>query len=191
MLFSSTTIPGHTSDISSSLVTNWPWRLTSSSRISKARWPIVTGTPCASSSRRATCKRNGPNTKASFIASPRTVYANFGFRALGRRPRLLEPQRQPVAAVAALIVHAAGEAAHEMNPEVADLRLHEGRRHGWWRRLGRIELPAVVHDPSNQRRAVALDFDHDLEPRVAHAAVHDDVGDRFFEAELDCERHIA
>src|SRR5262245_27791049 len=183
MLFSSTTRPGHTSDISSSLVTNWPWRLTSNSRMSKARWPIVTGTPCASSSRRATCKRNGPNTKASFIAiTP---------RALGRRLRLHEPQRQPVAAVAAFVVHAAGEAAHEMNPEVADLRLLEGRRHGWRRHLGRIELPAVVHDPGDQRRAVVLDFDHDLEPCVAGPAVHDDVGHGFFQAELDGERHVA
>src|SRR5437016_2672069 len=162
MLFSSTTTPGQTSAMSSSLVTSCPWRLTSASRISKARWPIVTGTPWARSSRRATSKRNGPNAKTSLI---------------GVAPAVREPKGQPIAAVATLVIHAARKAAHQVDAEVADLRLLERGRRRWRWRAGGVELPAVILDAGDERCAVPLELDCDFERTVLRAAVHDDVRD--------------
>src|SRR5215471_4741744 len=179
MLFSSTTTPGQTSAMSSSLVTNWPWRFTSISRTSNARWPSVTGTPWASSSRRATSNRNGPNAKASVIASLRR-----------RWPRFNESQREPIAAVAAFVIHAACETAHQMDAEITHFRLLERSRHRRRRSPRGIELPAVVLDPGDQSSSIALELDRDLEPIAPCGAVHDDIGDGLFETKLHGERNI-
>src|SRR5215472_6421669 len=179
MLFSSTTIPGHTSAMSSSLVTSSPRRLTISSRISRARCPSATGTPWANSSRRAASKRNGPNTKASVIGVTGRLRARFD-----------EPQRQPVAAVPALIAHVVREAAHQMDAEIADLRLLERRRRLRRRRAGGVELAAVVLDARNQRPGFTLELDGDLQGVTLGGAVHDDVGHGLLEAKLDRERNF-
>src|SRR5713226_9611813 len=176
MLFSSTTIPGQTSAMSSSLVTSSPRRLTMSSRISKARCPSATGTPWANSSRRAANKRNGPNTRASVIGVTRRLRLGFD-----------EPQREPVAAVPALVAHVVREAAHQMD---AELGLLERRRLRRRRRSGGIELPAVILDAGDQRPGVALELDGDLQPIALGGAVHDDVGHGLFEAKRNRERNV-
>src|SRR5262249_54878708 len=175
MLFSSTTTPGQTSAMSSSLVTNWPSRLTSISRISNARWPSVTGTSWASSSRRATSNRNGPNAKASVI---------------GVTPAAMASIQRIAASVAAFVIHAACKTAHQMDAEITHFRLLERGRHRRRRSPRGIELPAVILDPGDQSSPIALELDRDLEPIVPCGAVHDDIGDCLFEAKLHGERNI-
>src|SRR5262249_36438457 len=179
MLFSSTTTPGHTSAISSSLVTSWPWRLTRSSRISNARCPIITGTLWANSSRRATSNRNGPKANASLIGSLRYGYRWFD-----------EPQGEPIAAITAFVIHVGREAAHQMNANVPDLRLLERARRNRRRRPGGIELAAVILNSGDQISAVALELDGNFERIVPCGPIHDDVGDRLFKAELHGEGHV-
>src|SRR5215467_12832303 len=179
MLVSSTTTPGHTCAISSSLVTSWPWRLTSISRTSNARCPSVTGTPWANSSRRATSNRNGPKAKASLIGSLRRSYRRFD-----------EPQGEPIAAITAFVIHAGREAAYQMNANVPDLRLLERARRNRRRRPGGIELPAVILNPGDQICAVALELNRNFERIVPRGPIHDDIGDRLFEAELQGEGDI-
>src|SRR5262245_61382607 len=57
-----------------------------------------------------------------------------------------EPHRQAVAVVAALVMHAAGKAAHQMDAEIAGLCLRERRRNGPPRSAGWIECAAVILD---------------------------------------------
>src|SRR5262249_55812286 len=47
-----------------------------------------------------------------------------------------EPHREAIAAVAALVMHGAGKAAHQMDAEIADLCLRERSRNGWPRNPG-------------------------------------------------------
>src|SRR5262249_57356521 len=53
-----------------------------------------------------------------------------------------------------------------------------------------IDLPAVLLDPGDQSSPMALELARDLEPIVPCGAVHDDIGDRLFEAKLHGERNI-
>src|SRR5262245_28160551 len=62
---------------------------------------------------------------------------------------LNELHRQAIAAVAALVMQAAGKAAHQMYTEIADLCLRERSRNGRPRNLGRIECAPVILDPSD------------------------------------------
>src|SRR5438876_5158384 len=98
-----------------------------------------------------------------------------------RYRRFDEPQREPIAAIAAFVIHAGREAAHEMNAKLSHLRLLERtRRDGGWR-LGRIELPAVIVDSGDQIFTVAPELAGDFEPIVPSGSIHDAVGDRLFE----------
>src|SRR6266568_5477533 len=92
--------------------------------------------------------------------------------------------------MAAFVIHAGREAAHEMNAKLPHLRLLERTRRDRGRRPGRIELPAVVLDSGDQVFTVALELDGDFERIVPCGPIHDDVGDRLFEAELDGEGYV-
>src|SRR5262245_66335471 len=102
-----------------------------------------------------------------------------------RQPRRIdEPQRQPIAVVSALVVHPARKVTYQMNADIADFRLRERRRlAGWWN-LGRVEVTATILDACDQRSAIALQLDHDLQPFILGGAVHDDICDGLFEAQL-------
>src|SRR5262245_12514400 len=100
------------------------------------------------------------------------------------RLRLDEPQGETIAAVSSLIVHVGGEAAHQMDADLADLGVLERRCPYRRRRLGWIELPAVVLDQGHQGAVIALDLDRDLQWIAFGAAVHDDVGNRLLQAQL-------
>ena len=77
-----------------------------------------------------------------------------------------------------------------MDAEVPDFGLFERSRRGRCRNLGRIELAAVVLDANNQVSAIALDLDRDFQTLRLGGAVHDDIGDGFFEAKRNGERHV-
>src|SRR5262245_3837489 len=110
---------------------------------------------------------------------------------LRRRPwRLDEPQRQPIAAGAAFVVHVAGKTAHQMDAHIADLCLLEGSCRCWRRCAGGIELAAVVLDAGDQDSVIALKLDGNLERIVLERAIHDDIGDGLFEAKLHGENYI-
>ena len=68
MAFSSTTTPGHTRTISSSLVTTSPFAEANTQRISSARLPSCTGIPSRDNWRWLRWSRNEPNlTSSPFI----------------------------------------------------------------------------------------------------------------------------
>src|SRR5262245_41380543 len=62
-------------------------------------------------------------------------------RSVCRILHLNEPHRQAIAAVTALVAHATGKAAHQMDTEIADLSLPERSRNGRSRNRRRIVLP--------------------------------------------------
>ncbi len=60
---------------------------------------------------------------------------------------------------------------------------------GWG--LGRIEFPAGILNADDQRSAIALQLNCYLRAVVfSAAAVHNDVGDSFLKAKLNCERGV-
>jgi hypothetical protein len=79
---------------------------------------------------------------------------------------LNETHRKAIAAVAALVMHAARKAAHQMDTEIADFCLRERSRSGRPRNLGRIECAPIVLDPSNQSLVPALNLDDNLQTIV-------------------------
>src|SRR5262245_6273761 len=173
-------MPGQTSAMISSLVTSSPGQFTSASRTSKARWPIVSGTPCTVSSRRAGARRKGPNKSASATASLRR----------SRGLRLAKAQRQPVVAAGALVVHLARKAGDQMDAEIADLGLLQRGCRRERRHLRGIELPAVVIHACRHGSVFACELDRDLDLAAPATAVHDDVDDRLLETEGDREGEV-
>src|SRR5262245_51474863 len=60
------------------------------------------------------------------------------------RLRCSEPEGGPIALAAALVAHAAGKAAHQVDAEVTDLGLLQGRRRCPRWKSGRVEFLAGV-----------------------------------------------
>src|SRR5262245_2740962 len=96
-----------------------------------------------------------------------------------------EPHRQAIAAVAALVMHVAGKAAHQMDTEIADICFRERSWNGRLWKLGRIECASIILDPSNQSLVSALNLDDNFQTIVCSGAIHNDVGDRLFETNLN------
>src|SRR5262245_13566325 len=107
-----------------------------------------------------------------------------------RQSRLDEPQCQPIAAVAALVVHPARETAHEVDADITDLGLLERPCRCRQRRSGGIELAAVVLDAGDQGCAITLELDRNLERIGLRGNVHYDVGDGLLKAKLHSKRDI-
>ena len=76
---------------------------------------------------------------------------------------LNEPHRQAIAAVAALVMHAGGKAAHQMDTEIADVCFRERSRNGRPQNLGRIECAPIILDPRDQKFAPALNLDNNFQ----------------------------
>jgi len=83
---------------------------------------------------------------------------------------LSESHGQPIGAVAALVMYAAGKTAHQMDADIAYLCLVKRSGNGWRRDLGRIECAAVILDPGDQRLVLTLDFDCNFQATVRDAA---------------------
>src|SRR5262245_66249058 len=81
----------------------------------------------------------------------------------GRWPRFNESQRQSIAAVAAFVIHAACETAHQMDAEIPHFRLLERGRHRRRRGSRGIELTDVILDPGDTSYPIALVIIRDLE----------------------------
>ena len=126
-----------------------------------------------------------------------------------RKPRLTagsmqfhKQQRQPKAAVSPFMMHATRKAAHQVNAEIAHFRLLERlcHRQGW--ELGRIEFPAAILNPGDQRLAIALlssideraehGLDHGFDGRIIDALSLRQLGRDGFEVAIACrwrQRH--
>src|SRR5262245_16194367 len=109
-------------------------------------------------------------------------------RSLGLRRS--EPEGGSIALAMALVAHAAGKAAHQVDAEVADLGLlQRGRRHRRWK-SGRVESLAGVLDLRAQRVALLLELDRDLGALLFGSAMHDDIGNRLLQAQLKGKSRI-
>src|ERR1700692_2567046 len=100
-LFSSTTRPGHTRSISTSLVTTAPRASISATRISNARSPSLVGWPSTSSSRRCGSTWSRPKPALAGWSPPATMLRLYGaiaeipgfLRKAGARAPLPRPLR--------------------------------------------------------------------------------------------------
>src|SRR5262245_57070987 len=120
--------------------------------MSKARWPRVTGTPCASSSRCSTNRRNGPNVNAPIISAyPRWCSTGCGSTNCN----------VPIAAVSTFIMQEPPKAAHQMVPILLKLGLSsEVARAGG--QLGQLEWAAGILDAGDPRSDIPFHLDCNL-----------------------------
>jgi hypothetical protein len=101
-----------------------------------------------------------------------------------------KPQRQPIAAVSPFVMHAIRKATHQVDAEIAYFRLLERLCHRWGRELGGSNsLPLssmrATSVPPLRSNAIAI-----WAVVFCAAAVHNDVGDSFLKAKLNCERGV-
>src|SRR4029077_8386333 len=90
-----------------------------------------------------------------------------------------------------LVMHAHRKAAYQVDAIISDFRLLERLCHRWGRELCRIEFPAAILNAGDQRSCIALQLDRNPQAVVlCAAAVHNDVGDSFLKAKLNCERGV-
>src|SRR5258708_40161536 len=93
--------------------------------------------------------------------------------------------------VSAFVRQVTRKAWDQVDAELADFRRLERLCDRWGRELGRIEFPAAILNAGDQRSCIALQLDRNPQAVVlCAAAVHNDVGDSFLKAKLNCKRGV-